>query len=211
MFFPPFFTSSLMKPHGSNRSGPRERFACPEWFVEIINVCSQLKPAMAARGLCHPWGMDSENHGWKTQEEAAESDPPWAVSSLGLCLSLRPGHSVLGTSFVPIPSFSVPHGSQGWALPPPLPMWVQLWCFSQIFPRIAAPQAPMTSPHSCPLQSQALGARWVPQPRALLLRADTAGLDRAPRTPTPLQGLPKAGKVLVPLALPEPPAPVVPG
>lgn len=47
-FFPPISTSSLVKSHQSNRSRPREYFASPELFVEVINsVLFWLKPAMA--------------------------------------------------------------------------------------------------------------------------------------------------------------------
>lgn len=47
-FFFPISTSSLVKSHQSNRSRPRDYFASPDLFVEIINsVLFWLKPAVA--------------------------------------------------------------------------------------------------------------------------------------------------------------------
>lgn len=147
-----------MKSHRSNRSGPRECFACPELFVEIINCEFSAETCQGSAEGRQPGAGPSVGDGLgepqvgNTPEEPAESDPRWAASALGP--SAR-GHSVLGKSFVPSPSFSVPHWSQRWALHPPLQLWSILWSFSHLFPVIPDLQPAVTSPHSCFLQSQA--------------------------------------------------------
>lgn len=217
--FPPIFTSSLMKSHQSNRSGPREGFACPELFVEIMKCVFSAETCHGSTepALCHPWGMDWENHRWKT---ARRNQLGVTLPGLpaGLCSSLSPPFSS-GDILCALFSFSVCQQSQAWALHPALPIWVQLCSIHGPFPSFPRDSCPSGSHDFTPLLFLAVpgltlpwaagGAQGIHQPSPL--RGCHCCSGQGHPHPNSSPGCPQGWKHPSAPALHEPPAPIMPG